>query len=456
MTNSLPSLTIIGGGLAGCEAAWQAAQSGIRVELYEMRQSPPMYTTGAHRTDALAELVCSNSLGSNLPERAAGLLKQELRQLGSLLMHCADQAAVPSGTALSVDRQEFSQLVTQAIESHPNIRVIRQLIAHIPSTPTIIATGPLTHPALISDIQQYTQTENLFFFDAIAPIVTADSICMDIAYRASRYDRREFEGDYINCPLNAAEYETFVNALCNAERIPLHAFEQQIESGVRAGSGQFFEGCLPIEVLAQRDPQALAFGPLRPVGLWNPHTRKRPHAVLQLRQDNQNGTQYNLVGCQTNLTIPEQQRVFRLVPGLQNAEFVRYGQMHRNTYIAAPNLLSPTLQFRTRPDLFFAGQIAGVEGYVGSIATGFLAGWNAARLLLGKTPLQFPPETMLGALCHAITHTPNETFQPIKANFGLLPMLESTPRSKTERSQAYTQRALTSLHSFLSKLDETP
>lgn len=449
MSKNIPTLTIIGGGLAGCEAAWQAAQRGVKVELYEMRQFPLHNTTGAHHSDALAELVCSNSLGSNQVERAAGLLKEELRRMDSLLMHCADRSALPSGSALAVDRQQFSQSVTNAIQSHPKICIIRQLVTQVPSTATIIASGPLTHPGLIADLQRYTEAKNLFFFDAIAPIVSAESIQMDIAYRASRYDRRENEGDYINCPFNTAEYQTFITNLLSAKRIPLETFEQEIEQGVCAGVGPYFEGCLPIEVLAARDPQALTYGPLRPIGLWNPHTRSRPLAVLQLRQENQAATQYNLVGCQTNLTIPEQERVFRLVPGLQNATFVRYGQMHRNTYIASPLLLTPTLQLRSRPDLFFAGQIAGIEGYVGSIATGLLAGWNAARLLSNLTPIQLPIETMLGALCHAISNSPIETFQPIKANFGLLPLLSNPLRSKAQRSEAYSQRALDVLQTFL-------
>ncbi len=447
-------LIVVGGGLAGSEAAWQAAQRGLRVHLYEMR---PLRMTGAHQTADLAELVCSNSLGSRLPDRASGLLQSELRRLGSMLLKCAEETALPAGSALAVDRVLFAQKVTERIQQHPNIRVIREEVTEIPSLPTIIASGPLTSPALAQAIVQWTGEAHLFFYDAIAPIVTAESINMEVAFRASRYGRGEAEeGDYINCPMTRQEYEAFVDALLSAERIALRPFEEEIRQGVRAGVERFFEGCLPIEILAERGREALAFGPMRPVGLIDPRTGKRPYAVVQLRQDNLIGDLYNMVGFQTNLKFSEQQRVFRMIPGLERAEFVRYGQMHRNTFIASPRLLLPTLQSRQRPDLFFAGQITGVEGYMGNIATGLLAGWNAARLLRGQQPVTLPSVTMLGALCHYVTHASLKDFQPMKANFGILPPLESGKRlDKRARAQVYVQRALAALEEFLVNLDET-
>ncbi len=444
-------LIVVGGGLAGSEAAWQAAERGLRVHLYEMR---PIRMTGAHQTAYLAELVCSNSLGSRLPDRASGVLQNELRRLKSLLLACAEESAVPAGSALAVDRELFARKVTERLEQHPNIRIIRAEITDIPSSPTIIASGPLTSPALTQAIVRLTGEQHLSFFDAISPIVTAESINMEIAFRASRYGRGEAEeGDYINCPMTRDEYEAFVDALLSAERIELREFEEVIRQGVRAGVERFFEGCLPIEILAERGRDALAFGPMRPVGLIDPRTGKRPYAVVQLRQDNLLGNLYNIVGFQTNLKYSEQQRVFRMIPGLGRAEFVRYGQMHRNTFIASPHLLLPTLQFRSRPDLFFAGQITGVEGYMGNIATGLLAGWNAARLIRGKEPLVLPPATMLGALCHYVTHASLQDFQPMKANFGILPPLEGEKLlDKRARAQAYAQRALTTLENFLQSL----
>lgn len=428
-------LIIIGGGLAGTEAAWQAAQRGIRVALYEMR---PVRQTPAHTGERLAELVCSNSLGSALPDRAPGLLKAEIRRLDSLIMQAADEAAVPAGGALAVDREKFAEAVTRRIEAHPLIDLCREELARIPDTPTIIATGPLTSPALAEAIAALAGKEYLYFYDALSPIVEADSINMAVAFRASRYDRGEQEeGDYINCPLDEAEYRAFVEALRTAERIELKQFEQE--------DPHFFEMCLPVEEIARRGDQALAFGPMRPVGLTDPRTGRRPHAVLQLRQDNLAGTLYNLVGFQTNLKWGEQQRVFRLIPGLEQAEFMRYGMMHRNTYLNSPTLLSPTMQFRTRPDLFFAGQITGVEGYVGNAATGLLAGLNAARLLRGQSPVILPPTTMLGALCHYVTHAEPKDFQPMKANFGLMPPLDRPVRHKQARYQAYSDRALQDL-----------
>jgi methylenetetrahydrofolate--tRNA-(uracil-5-)-methyltransferase len=449
--NSPIELTVIGGGLAGSEAAWQAAQRGIRVALYEMR---PQVSTGAHQTGDLGELVCSNSLGSNLPDRASGVLKAELRRLDSLLLECAEATALPAGAALAVDREGFARLVTERVGAHPNIRLIREEAPGIPAGPAVIASGPLTSPRLSLAIATLSGEEHLFFFDAIAPIVSAASIDMDTAFRASRYDTGEQdEGDYINCPFTRNEYEIFVDALLAAERIELREFEQAIEGGVKAG--HFFEGCLPVEVIATRGRDSLAFGPMRPTGLRDPRTGRRPHAIVQLRQDNLAGDLYNLVGFQTNLKFPEQKRVLRMIPGLAQAEFVRYGQMHRNTFLAAPKLLQPTLQFRGRDDLFFAGQITGVEGYLGNIATGLLAGVNAARLLSGRAPVSPPAETMLGALCHYITHADLKDFQPMKANFGILPPLDTPQRTdKRQRARLYAERSAAMMEAFRVSMDE--
>lgn len=435
---------VIGGGLAGSEAAWQLAERGVPVRLYEMR---PVRSTPAHVTGWLSELVCSNSLGSDLPDRAPGVLKAELRRLGSLLLRCAEAAAVPAGGALAVDREVFARSVTEHIAAHPLIEVVREEVTTIPDGPTIIATGPLTAPSLAAEIAALVGEEYLYFYDAIAPMVDAETINMDIAFRASRYGRGEDEdGDYINCPMTREEYERFVDALLTAERIDLRDFERD--------DPQFFEGCLPIEQLAARGREALAFGPMRPVGLRDPRTGRRPYAVVQLRQDNLTGTLYNIVGFQTNLRWGEQKRVLRLIPGLENAEFPRYGQMHRNTFINAPLHLRPTLQFRRRDDLFFAGQITGVEGYVGNIGTGLLAGINAARLVAGCEPWVLPRETMLGALCYYVTHAEPGEFQPMKANFGILPPLDAPPRSKRERQRAYAERAAAALEAFLAAQDE--
>ena len=440
----MTDLTVIGGGLAGSEAALQAAQRGLKVRLFEMR---PTLQTGAHQTHDLAELVCSNSLGSNLPDRASGLLKNEMRMLGCMLLDCAEAASLPAGGALAVDRELFARLVTKRIEDHPNIEIIREEVQHIPDSPVIIASGPLTSPALSNSIAALSSEEHLFFFDAIAPIVHAESINMDIAFRASRYDKGEQdEGDYINCPFTKEEYYTFVEALLRAQRIELRSFEDAIKSGVKAG--HFFEGCLPVEIIAERGIDSLAFGPMRPVGLRDARTGKRPYAVVQLRQDNLAGSLYNLVGFQTNLKFPEQKRVLRLIPGLENAEFLRYGQMHRNTFIASPKLLRPTLQHRQRDNLFFAGQITGVEGYMGNIATGLLAGINAARLHQHQEPITLPQTTMLGALCHYVTHADLKDFQPMKANFGIFPHLGSKV-PKRERGRAYAERSLADLESMI-------
>jgi methylenetetrahydrofolate--tRNA-(uracil-5-)-methyltransferase len=440
----MTDLIVVGGGLAGSEAAWQAAARGLRVRLYEMR---PDLQTGAHQTSDLAELVCSNSLGSNLPDRASGLLKDEARLLGSMLLVCAQEASLPAGGALAVDRELFARKVTEQIESHPNIEIIREEVREIPKFPTIVASGPLTSPTLSQSIAALSGEEHLFFFDAIAPVIHADSINMEVAFRASRYGAGDQdEGDYINCPFTKEEYYVFVDALLNAERIELRTFEEAIRSGVKAG--HFFEGCLPVEIIAERGLDSLAFGPMRPVGLRDPRTGKRPHAVVQLRQDNLAGSLYNLVGFQTNLRFSEQKRVLRMIPGLERAEFLRYGQMHRNTFIASPKLLRPTLQSNQRDDLFFAGQITGVEGYMGNIATGLLAGINAARVFRSEEPFTLPATTMLGALCHYVTHADLKDFQPMKANFGILPPLEAKV-NKRERGKAYAERALADLQNSM-------
>ncbi len=430
-------VVVIGGGLAGSEAAWQLAERGFKVDLYEMR---PGKMTPAHRTGFLAELVCSNSLGAEPLDKPLGLLKEELRRFGSLILSCAYETRVPAGGSLAVSRDDFARLVTERIESHPNIRLIREEVTEIPRGPVIIATGPLTSDVLAARIRELIGEEYLYFYDAIAPVVTYESIDMTKAFRASRYGRGG--EDYINCPMTKEEYYRFVDALLQAETIELRDFERE--------DPKFFEACLPIEVIARRGREALAFGPLRPVGLVDPRTGKQPYAVVQLRQDDAAGTLYNLVGFQTNLKWGEQERVFRLIPGLERAEFVRYGQMHRNTFINSPRLLLPTLQFRHRPDLFFAGQITGSEGYVGSTATGLVAGLNMARLLRGEEPLVFPPTTMIGALCRYITDPRLKEFQPMKANFGLLPPLEGKVKKKQARYLAYSERALKDLEAFIS------
>lgn len=484
---------VVGGGLAGSEAAWQAAERGANVALYEMR---PRLMTPVHVSDRLAELVCSNSLGSNLPDRAAGVLKAEMRRLGSLILDSADRTAVPAGGALAVDREAFADLVTARVTAHPHMRLVREEMPLIPDGPCVIASGPLTSDSLSASIARLGGQEHLYFYDALAPIVASDTIDTRIAFRASRYGRAstvapqpaeplarsgdvEGGGDYINCPLTKEEYARFVEALLSAERISLREFERPIlEAGVAVPTAitgltpgprfgravetagreseevpdKFFESCLPIEIIASRGFDSLAFGPMRPIGLKDPRTGRRPYAVAQLRQDNLAGTLYNMVGFQTNLAWPEQKRVLRLIPGLANAEFVRYGQMHRNTFINAPRLLEPTLQFRGRPDLFFAGQITGVEGYMGNAATGLLAGANLARWLEGRLPWTLPETTMLGALCWYVTHAEPETFQPMKANFGLMPPLDDANgrrHGKRERARAYAARALADLTTFL-------
>jgi methylenetetrahydrofolate--tRNA-(uracil-5-)-methyltransferase len=444
----MTELIVVGGGLAGCESAWQAAQMGIRVSLYEMR---PHFSTGAHTSPYLGELVCSNSFGSNLFDRAPGILKNELRMMNSLLIKCADETAIPAGDALAVDREEFARLVTVNIENHPNIEVIRKQVEDIPENVCVIASGPLTSHALALSIAKITGLENLYFYDAVAPIVALESIDMEIVFRSSRFSRDISDnGDYINCPLSQEEYETFVDALITAERNELKPFENNINTGVYTGRSQYFEGCLPVEVLAKRGGKALAFGPLRPIGLRNPKTGLRPYAVVQLRQDNLAGSLYNMVGFQTNLKYSEQIRVFRMIHGLEKAEFIRFGQMHRNTFLLSPVLLDQTLQFRNRRNIFFAGQITGVEGYAGNIATGWLAGWNAGRMLCGLEPIVLPKTTMVGALCHYIANASTEDFQPMKANLGLLPPLQENIKGKIKRREAYALRSKIDLMEFLS------
>jgi methylenetetrahydrofolate--tRNA-(uracil-5-)-methyltransferase len=430
---------VVGGGLAGTEAAWQLAERGFQVRLYEMR---PRRTTGAHVSDRLGELVCSNSFGSKLPDRASGVLKNELDTLGSLLLRVAEESALPAGGALAVDREAFAAHVTRAMDEHPNITVVREELTKIPDAPCVIATGPLTSEAMAGEIAALSGEQYLYFYDAIAPIVTSESINMDIAFRASRYERGdEAEGDYINCPMNREEYEAFVDALLSAETAELRDFEKEDK--------QFFEGCLPVEQIARRGRESLAFGPMRPVGLRDPRTGKRPHAVVQLRQDNLIGTLYNLVGFQTNLKWGVQETVLRMIPGLENAEFIRMGQMHRNTFINSPALLHPTMQFRTRETLYFGGQITGVEGYMGNVATGLLAGINLAQMLAGKPQFTPPIDTMLGSMVHYVTHADSKDFQPMKANFGIMPELATPIKDKRLRYAEYARRANDSLHAAL-------
>ena len=424
-----PSLVVIGGGLAGCEAAWQAASRGVDVTLYEMR---PEVNTPAHKTDLLAELVCSNSLGSNMPDRAPGLLKRELRSLGSLILSCADACTVPAGSALAVGREAFSRVVTQAIQSHPHIALRRQEVTALPQQgTTIVATGPLTSDSLAREIAALAGQDSLYFYDAMAPIASLESIDQSKTFRGSRYGRGD--GDYINCPMTRQQYDRFLEELLAAETIPLRDFEREDK--------RFFEACLPVEVLAARGHDGLLYGPLRPVGLRDPRTGRRPYAVVQLRQDNLAGTLYNLVGFQTNLRWPEQRRVFGLIPGLERAEWVRFGQMHRNTFINAPSLLDATMCWHARQDLFFAGQIVGTEGYVGSTASGLVAGVNAARVLLGREPVIFPQTTMLGALVRYVSTSREKRFQPMKPNFGIMPPLQPPVRNKRKRHAAFAHRS---------------
>lgn len=380
-------------------------------------------------------------------DRPSGLLKAELRRMGSLLLECADAIAVSAGGALAVDRDAFAERVTERLQAHPNVRLVREEVTQLPDGPTVIASGPLTSQGLSDELARLSGADYLFFFDAISPIVAADSIDMNSPFRRSRWDRGDQEeGDYINCPMSQDEYEAFIDALLAAERIPLRSFEQAVQQGVKAGAHRFFEGCLPIEIVAERGRQSLIHGPLSPAGLTDPRTGDKPYACVQLRQDNQAATLYNLIGFQTNLKFAEQQRVFGMIPALANARWERFGQMHRNTFLDAPRLLRPTLQVQERDDLFCAGQLTGIEGYAGNIASGLLSGWNVARVLRGDEPLTLPAETMLGALCQYVTHADAADFQPMKSNMGLLPPL-AAPREQAAHAQtpapAHVRRART-------------
>lgn len=425
-------IAIVGAGLAGSEAAWQAAEAGVEVTLYEMR---PVRQTPAHHTGEFAELVCSNSLRSNELGNAVGVLKQEMRILNSLIMQCADQHAVPAGGALAVDREAFSSEVTKRLREHPLIEVKNQEMTALPAGTTIIATGPLTSPQLAEEIKKLSG-EYLYFYDAAAPIVEKDSIDLDQVFLASRYDRGE--AAYLNCPMTEKEFDVFYEALITAEVAPVKEFEKNM----------FFEGCMPIEVMAKRGKKTVLFGPMKPVGLIDPRTGKQPYAVIQLRQDNSAGTLYNMVGFQTHLKWGEQKRVFSLIPGLQNASIVRYGVMHRNTFINSPKLLYNSYQFKSRPELFFAGQMTGVEGYVESAASGLIAGINAARLQKQQECLTFPRETAIGSLAYYITTADFKNFQPMNVNFGLIPPLEQKIRKKKERNEALAARAIEKIQQF--------
>lgn len=428
-------VTVIGAGLAGSEAAWQLAKRGIQVDLYEMR---PVRKTPAHHTDQFAELVCSNSLRANGLQNAVGVLKEEMRTLDSLILKAADTASVPAGGALAVDRHDFAGFVTDTLKNHPNVTVHNEEITAIPDGIVIMATGPLTSPDLSASLKTFTGEDYLYFYDAAAPILDGETIDRDKVYLKSRYDKGE--AAYLNCPMTEEEFDLFYDELVKAEVVPLKEFEKEI----------YFEGCMPFEVLAQRGKKTLLFGPMKPVGLEDPKTGKRPHAVVQLRQDNSAGTLFNLVGFQTHLKWGEQKRILQLIPGLENAEIVRYGVMHRNTFINSPSLLKPTYQARTRDTLFFAGQMTGVEGYVESAASGLLAGINAAKLIAGEELVVLPRETMLGSMAHYITTTDGKHFQPMNANFGLVPSLEDAPKKmkKQERYERYANRALETIQQY--------
>ena len=433
---------IIGGGLAGSEAAWQLARRGLEVRLYEMRPARP---TPAHQTDRLAELVCSNSLKSELESTAPWLLKEELRRLDSLLLRAAEGARVPGGHALAVDRAIFAQAVTDAIAGEPRIELRHEEVTAIPDGIVIIATGPLTSDALATEIARLTGSERLFFYDSISPIVEADSVDTSIAFWASRYGKStDGTDDYLNCPLNREQYEAFVDELLTGRSVPAHIPED---------ATPFFEACLPIEELARRGRDTLRFGPMKPVGLADPRTGKRPYAVVQLRQENSRASSFNLVGFQNHLRFAEQERILRMIPGLQNAEFVRFGQIHRNTYINAPALLTATLQLRKKPEVFFAGQISGVEGYVESIATGLMAGLHAAALTVGEPVRPFPRETALGSLCRYVSEADPADYQPANITFDLLPPLDEATHQrlrhdKKARHAEVCQRALAALEEF--------
>ncbi len=429
-------IIIIGGGLAGSEAAWQAANAGAKVRLVEMRGVKP---TPVHQTDDLAELVCSNSLKSNLLTNAAGLLKEEMRRLDSLIVAAGDLSSVPAGEALAVDRSLFAAYITSKLESHPNITLDRAEVKAIDESAVhIIATGPLTSDALAADVGRLTGQSQLFFYDAVAPTIDASTINRDVAFLASRYEKGE--AAYLNCPFSKAEYEAFYEALLSAELAPLHEHEAKVP---------YFEGCLPIEVMAARGPKTLSFGPMKPMGLTDPRTGHRPWACLQLRQENRAATLYSMVGFQTRMKWGDQKRVFQMIPGLENAEFVRYGVIHRNTYIQSPQVLSDTLQMKVYPNVFFAGQITGVEGYVESAATGILAGRNAAWHLLGQPLRTLPDTTMLGALVNYVANYEGKDFQPMNANWGIVPPLPERIRDKKEKNMLLAERGLAALTSVL-------
>ncbi|MDE0354047.1 MAG: methylenetetrahydrofolate--tRNA-(uracil(54)-C(5))-methyltransferase (FADH(2)-oxidizing) TrmFO [Deltaproteobacteria bacterium] len=427
MGETTERVTVVGGGLAGCEAAWQLARRGVPVDLYEMR---PVTGTAAHATGDLAELVCSNSFRSQSLTTGAGLLKEEMRRMGSLIIALGEAHQVPAGSALAVDRTRFARAVSEQVAALPGLRLIRRELEAVPPGLTILATGPLTAQPLSERIGELLGTEHLYYYDAISPVVTAESVDAAVAFRASRYDERP--GDYLNLPLTQADYYRLVDAVVEAEKVPVRSFER------------FFEGCLPVEEMARRGRETLAFGPMRPTGLVDPASGRRPYAVVQLRQENREGTLYNLVGFQTKMTYPEQKRVFSLIPGLTNAVFVRYGSLHRNTFINAPRHLQPTLQWRGAPRLFFAGQITGVEGYIESAASGLLAGINAGRLALGENPVTPPGTTALGSLLHYISDTGREAFQPMNVNFGLFPNLPVKARGRRKK-ELMAERSLRDL-----------
>ncbi|MHA7135787.1 FADH(2)-oxidizing methylenetetrahydrofolate--tRNA-(uracil(54)-C(5))-methyltransferase TrmFO [Rossellomorea arthrocnemi] len=430
-------VNVIGAGLAGSEAAWQIAKRGIKVNLFEMR---PVRQTPAHHTDKFAELVCSNSLRANTLTNAVGVLKEEMRHLDSVIMSAADACSVPAGGALAVDRHEFSAHVTDKVKNHPNVMVYNEEVTDLPEGITIIATGPLTSESLSEKIRKVTGEEHLYFYDAAAPIIEKDSIDMDKVYLKSRYDKGE--AAYLNCPMTESEFNRFYEALISAETVPLKEFEKEI----------FFEGCMPIEVMASRGKKTMLFGPLKPVGLEDPKTGKRPYAVVQLRQDDAAGTLYNIVGFQTHLKWGPQKEVLQLIPGLENAEIVRYGVMHRNTFINSPNVLKDTYQLKDHENLFFAGQMTGVEGYVESAASGLIAGINAAKLAIGESPVAFPHETAIGSMARYITTANKNNFQPMNANFGLLPDLPKKVKGKKERNEQHANRALETIQNFVKKV----
>lgn len=437
----MPNVTVIGGGLAGSEATWQLAKRGVHVDLYEMR---PKKSTPAHETGELAELVCTNSMRSNQLSNAVGLLKEEMRHLDSLILKAADKTQVPAGGALAVDRDRFSKYITDTIHNLDNVTIHEEEITELPTEGiTVVATGPLTSDKLAEEIQKFSGTDSLHFFDAAAPIVAADSIDMDIVYKKSRYDRGE--AAYLNCPMDKEQYMAFTKALISAETAEMHGFEKD----------DVFEGCMPIEVMAARGAKTMLFGPLKPVGLEDPHTGKLPYAVIQLRQDNAAASMYNIVGFQTHLKYGEQKRVFSMIPGLENARFVRYGKMHRNTYMASPEVLNASYEAKNRQGLFFAGQMTGVEGYVESAGSGLVAGINAARKALGEEVAIFPKDTALGSMANYVTTTNPKHFQPMNASFALLPGLEGKKiRNKKERHLKISERGLESLDKFKAEVLE--